>query len=79
MQLNPNHPPEDFRHELILIQFIHVLELILQEGEWYNWHIVFDWIGAKLGHITKLNPMVIKNFATCFEVISTKTFQRATK
>ncbi|KAH1009198.1 hypothetical protein HUJ04_001592 [Dendroctonus ponderosae] len=56
MQLNPNYQPEEFKHEFVLIQFVHILELILQEAECYNWHIVFDWIGARSEHIKKLNP-----------------------
>ncbi|XP_019773662.1 uncharacterized protein LOC109546927 isoform X2 [Dendroctonus ponderosae] len=68
VQLNPDYNPEDFKIELFFIQITHMVEVIIQEDKCYNFHIIFNASGIKIGHLARTHPMVLKKMSICFEM-----------
>lgn len=71
MRLNENYEPEDFLHERLVTQLLHVFEILTQEDKCNNMHIIFDCANQKLAHISRFSPVLLKKFLVIFEV----TFQ----
>ncbi|KAH1009197.1 uncharacterized protein LOC109546927 isoform X1 [Dendroctonus ponderosae] len=69
VQLNPDYNPEDFKIELFFIQITHMVEVIIQEDKCYNFHIIFNASGIKIGHLARTHPMVLKKMSICFEKV----------
>ncbi|XP_050302049.1 uncharacterized protein LOC126740164 [Anthonomus grandis grandis] len=69
-RLNPEYTnPKYFVHERIIIQFTHLLEILIQEDLSSNFHYIFDCTGLIGGHSTNLRPMVIKKASTVLEKV----------
>lgn len=52
-----------------------MVEVIIQEDKCYNFHIIINANGAKIGHIARMQPMALKKMSLCFEV---RLFQQIT-
>ncbi|XP_076256043.1 alpha-tocopherol transfer protein-like [Rhynchophorus ferrugineus] len=68
-QLNPNYGPDVFDHEKLLVHVHHVLELLIQEDDTYNFHLIFDCGSIKAAHLPKFSPMVVRKASIIIEKV----------
>lgn len=68
-KMNPNYDTDFFDCELFMTSILNVFELIIQCDKCYSFHLIVDCVGAKLGHLTKFSPMVLKRASVVFEEV----------